>query len=290
MPAVRKFGTSLHNIPKKTGKTPVGVHPGKASTKTKTHNAKSVQETEEIQVQEQLIEIVDVQSLDIATEVKTIVEPSDMHYDRNFLLSFSQISSPAIEGLIPEIVRGYIHPNVDTPRKNMNSTSRPRKTPHSAKKLSATAASFESPLRGASHHLNGCVTAPVSRTLTIDRDATDSVARSLDFDAEPDAVKTPSKAKKAPKPRETDVRRLAARQKQLDIGKNTTGYQKWLMQASPDKRNAEGPRMPDLHQICSKRSWDGQVRKWRRELHLFDPEGTPMPEGDDGADDVAEAE
>lgn len=28
--------------------------------------------------------------------------------------------------------------------------------------------------------------------------------------------------------------------------------------------------------MCSKRSWDGQVRKWRRLLHQFDPEGLEM--------------
>lgn len=32
------------------------------------------------------------------------------------------------------------------------------------------------------------------------------------------------------------------------------------------------PDTPDVHQICSKRSFDGQAKKWRRELHLWDPE------------------
>jgi hypothetical protein len=31
------------------------------------------------------------------------------------------------------------------------------------------------------------------------------------------------------------------------------------------------PRTPDKNQQCSKRSWDGQVRKWRRALHQWDP-------------------
>ena len=26
-----------------------------------------------------------------------------------------------------------------------------------------------------------------------------------------------------------------------------------------------------MRQICSKRSFDGQAKKWRRELHLWDP-------------------
>ena len=32
------------------------------------------------------------------------------------------------------------------------------------------------------------------------------------------------------------------------------------------------PETPDVKQICSKRSFDGQVKKWRRELHFWDPE------------------
>lgn len=33
------------------------------------------------------------------------------------------------------------------------------------------------------------------------------------------------------------------------------------------------PRTPDKHTNCSKRSFDGQLRKWRRQLHAYDPIG-----------------
>ena len=33
------------------------------------------------------------------------------------------------------------------------------------------------------------------------------------------------------------------------------------------------PMTPDVRQACSKRAFDGQVRKWRRMLHEWDPEG-----------------
>jgi hypothetical protein len=74
------------------------------------------------------------------------------------------------------------------------------------------------------------------------------------------------------KARETDDKRLAARQKQLDIGKNTVGYQKYLESTPHVDRRKGDPRTPDKHQVCSKRSWDGQVRKWRRQLHFYDPD------------------
>ena len=44
-------------------------------------------------------------------------------------------------------------------------------------------------------------------------------------------------------------------------------------------RRRGDPWTPNKHQVCSKRSWDGQVRKWRRALHKYDPEGTV--EGDE---------
>lgn len=36
-------------------------------------------------------------------------------------------------------------------------------------------------------------------------------------------------------------------------------------------RTRAHPQTPNVHQECSKRSMDGQVRKWRRMLHAFDP-------------------
>jgi len=91
----------------------------------------------------------------------------------------------------------------------------------------------------------------------------------------------PKKIPKKVKPRETDVRRLSARQKQIDIGMNTVGYQRFCDSVPIDKRTKEHPKIPDIHQVCSKRSWDGQVRKWRRMLHDFDPESVTREEQDD---------
>ncbi len=38
-----------------------------------------------------------------------------------------------------------------------------------------------------------------------------------------------------------------------------------------NKRLKSDPTTPDKNQKCSKRSWDGQIKKWRRLLHAFDP-------------------
>ncbi|PRW32578.1 Oocyte-specific histone RNA stem-loop-binding 2 [Chlorella sorokiniana] len=75
--------------------------------------------------------------------------------------------------------------------------------------------------------------------------------------------------------RESDPHRLAQRQKQVDLGKNTLGYQRYRAAVPRDKRNRkEHPITPDVHQVCSKRAFDGQVKKWRRMLHEWDlPEG-----------------
>ena len=77
---------------------------------------------------------------------------------------------------------------------------------------------------------------------------------------------------------ERDPRRLEQRRKQVGLGKGTEGY---LRYAAAVPRRARDPRLaheapagglphprtPSATQQCSKRSWDGQVRKWRRLLH-----------------------
>jgi len=89
------------------------------------------------------------------------------------------------------------------------------------------------------------------------------------------------KQTKRMKERETDAKRLAARQKQIDIGMNTPGYRAFMATLVDGKSKAEAAKTPDKHQKCSKRSWDGQVRKWRRQLHVYDPPGTVMQEDED---------
>jgi histone hairpin-like RNA-binding protein len=43
-----------------------------------------------------------------------------------------------------------------------------------------------------------------------------------------------------------------------------------LLSSCRSQRTKNLPRTPDKSQVCSKRSWDGQIRKWRRLLHDFD--------------------
>jgi hypothetical protein len=74
--------------------------------------------------------------------------------------------------------------------------------------------------------------------------------------------------------KETDPHRLSQRQKQIDFGKNTVGYQTYIQLVPKNQRKRGDPKTPNKYQVCSKRSWDGQVRKWRRMLHKYDPPGT----------------
>eukprot|EP00668_Euglena_longa_P004141 GGOE01004851.1.p1 GENE.GGOE01004851.1~~GGOE01004851.1.p1 ORF type:complete len:329 (+),score=62.40 GGOE01004851.1:28-987(+) len=71
---------------------------------------------------------------------------------------------------------------------------------------------------------------------------------------------------------ETDEHRLAQRSKQIQFGENTAGYHNLLKAEKLHPELLKGclPNTPSLTQKCSKRSWDGQVRRWRRALHLFD--------------------
>lgn len=92
------------------------------------------------------------------------------------------------------------------------------------------------------------------------------------------------------RPTEKDEKRLAARQKQLDFGKNTLGYARYCEYVPRHARRREHPRTPDKFQVCSKRSWDGQVRKWRRLLHEWDPVGSTEVAAEKASSAAAAAE
>eukprot|EP01059_Diplonema_ambulator_P004873 TRINITY_DN14602_c0_g1_i2.p1 TRINITY_DN14602_c0_g1~~TRINITY_DN14602_c0_g1_i2.p1 ORF type:complete len:355 (+),score=77.10 TRINITY_DN14602_c0_g1_i2:143-1207(+) len=65
--------------------------------------------------------------------------------------------------------------------------------------------------------------------------------------------------------------RLRQRQKQIRIGLQTIGYKNYIRAKELKfEVEAEQPRIPNVYQVCSKRAWDGQVRRWRQLLHKYD--------------------
>lgn len=101
-------------------------------------------------------------------------------------------------------------------------------------------------------------------------------------------VRTDSNYKKYEK--ETDPATLSRRQKQIDYGKNTNSYDKYISMVPKwvrfflfekfcehllfsflrNQRTKDHPRTPDKNRKFSRRAFDGQIRVWKKALHLFD--------------------
>jgi len=69
--------------------------------------------------------------------------------------------------------------------------------------------------------------------------------------------------------RESNEIRLAQRDKQIRIGKNTPEYTTYKEATANLPKEKKRIHTPDKYQIISKRCWDGQVIKWRKALHRF---------------------
>lgn len=81
-------------------------------------------------------------------------------------------------------------------------------------------------------------------------------------------IKTPQKPKKA---YENNPIILARRQKQIDYGKNTIGYDNYVKSVPRNERQTSDPMTPNKYMKYSRRAWDGLIKQWRLRLHKFDP-------------------
>lgn len=68
----------------------------------------------------------------------------------------------------------------------------------------------------------------------------------------------------------TDAEILRKRQKQINYGKVTSEYQRYVLEVPRKKRQAYHPKTPNKFRKCSRRKFDGLVKKWRKLLHAYD--------------------
>jgi len=77
---------------------------------------------------------------------------------------------------------------------------------------------------------------------------------------------------------EVDTETLRKRQKRINFGKVTAEYQRYILALPRKQRKAYHPKTPNKFLKCSRRKFDGLIKKWRKLLHVWDENPELLPE------------
>jgi len=77
---------------------------------------------------------------------------------------------------------------------------------------------------------------------------------------------------------EADTETLRKRQKRINFGKVTAEYQRYILALPRKHRKPYHPKTPNKFRKCSRRKFDGLIKKWRKLLHVWDENPELLPE------------
>ena len=77
---------------------------------------------------------------------------------------------------------------------------------------------------------------------------------------------------------ECDAETLRKRQKRINYGKVTDVYKRYAAEIPRKKRDTFHPRTPNKFRKCSRRKFDGLVKKWRKLLHVWNESPDILPD------------
>lgn len=228
----------------------------------------------------------DEEMLSPKKRIKMPSHPVSNNENRQSVRGFSLAKSVATVDLSPKSNRNS-HSMYETGSKKTNAFA---STPKSERRVQKTRVEELSRREETAHNLSAAVERNMSNNWGDILEELEEQTKELNEYVEKVSVKFKLDKDTLLKQLETDAEKLRKRQKHINFGKVTPEYQKYLLDVSRKNRQLYHPRTPNKFRLCSRRKFDGAIKKWRKHLHAWseNPDGVKdykhSIEDEEGAD------